>query len=90
MITEMISAPTNKGSLKIDLSTLTQLTKRPTGYVNHTRDSYQLKCLKCSFFLGGGGWLQLCMLQSKSCKVLKKHLAYFIVIYYDDYLECGY
>ena len=51
----MISAPTSKGSLKIDLSTLTQLTKRPTGYVNHTRDSYQLKCLKCSFFWGGGG-----------------------------------
>ena len=50
----MISAPNSKESLKIDLSTLTQLTKRPTGYVNHTRDSYQLKCLKCSFWEGGG------------------------------------
>ena len=69
----MISAPTSKGSLKIDLSTLTQLTKWPTGYVNHTRDSYQLKCLKYSFFfffLEGGGYNYACS-KAKVARSLK-------------------
>ena len=68
----MISAPASKGSLKIDLSTLTQLTKRPTGCVNHTRDSYQLKCLKCSFFffLEGGGYNYACS-KAKVARSLK-------------------
>ena len=45
LIKEMISAPTSKGSLDQEFSTFRQLTNGPTGYINHTRDGHQLKCL---------------------------------------------